>query len=162
MISLPPIQRKPSKTPFRKPGAVKELEQLATEVARLKHPTLPEYALAKRVFRDDTANSLTKGIVTYITLTGGWASRIGNQGTFKKSLGRYIPGTAKKGLADVMATYKGKSLHIEVKIGRDIQSEHQRQVESEVTSSGGFYYLARNFTDFLEWFVSINNLNTIR
>jgi len=152
---LPAIRPKRNKAAYKKPEAIKELERLATEAARLKHPTLPVHALAPRKFRDDTANSLTCCIVAYISMTGGWASRIGNQGTFKKSIGRYIPSTAKRGLADVMATYQGKSLHIEVKVGKDRMSEHQRLVETEVTKSGGYYIIARNFTEFKNW---IDNL----
>jgi hypothetical protein len=54
-----------------------------------------------------------------------------------------------------MATYQGKSLHIEIKIGRDRQSDNQKRIESEVTASGGFYYLARSFKFFKEWFDNI-------
>ena len=158
---LPHIQHKSPQAKYHKPEAVKELEHLATADARLKHPTLPAYALAPRKFRDNDANSLTTCIVTYITLMGGFASRINNQGTYRAKLGRYTPGTSRKGLADVMATYKGLSLHIEIKIGKDIQSDHQRQIESEVIRSGGFYYLARNFTNFREWFDSTNDIKTI-
>jgi hypothetical protein len=143
---------KRAKSPYRKPEAVKKLEQLATEVARKEHLTLPKYALAPRTFRDDTANSLTTCIVTYITLQGGFASRINNQGTYNNKLRRYIPGTSRKGLADIMATYEGLSLHIEVKIGRDKQSIYQLQIEKDVIRSGGLYYLARNFTEFKTWF----------
>jgi len=145
-----------SKAPYRKPEAVKELEKLATDDARLKHPTLPEYALIVRKFRDDTANSLTSCIVTYITLKGGFASRINNTGMYRAKLGRYTPGTSCKGLADVMATYRGLSFHIEIKIGKDKQSDHQKQIELQVNNSGGFYYLARNFTDFKAWLDSRN------
>jgi hypothetical protein len=115
--------------PYRKSDAVKKLEQLATNAARLKHPTLPEHALVSRKFRDDSANGLTSCIVTYITISGGFASRINNQGTYRAKLGQYTPGTSRRGLAKVMATYKGLSLNIEDKIGTDKQSEHQRQVD---------------------------------
>jgi hypothetical protein len=152
MLNLPTIESKPSKASYRKPEAVIELEQLATNAARLKHPTLPEHALLPRKYRDDTANFLTNCIVTYVTLNGGFASRINNTGTYRAKLGRYTPGTSRKGLADIMATYKGLSLNIEVKIGTDIQSEHQRQVELDVNRSGGHYFIARNFTDFRNWF----------
>jgi hypothetical protein len=115
---LPEIRSKRTKPTYHKSLEINELELLATADARLKHPTLPEHALLPRKYRDDTANSLTACIVAYITLTGGWASRIGNQGTYKKSLGRCIPGTSKKGLADVNAVFNGLSLHIEVKIAK--------------------------------------------
>jgi uncharacterized membrane protein YheB (UPF0754 family) len=138
---------------YKKPEAVRELERMADAEARRLHPTCP--ALAPRKFRDDCANSLTACIVKYITLKGGFASRISNQGTFNRKLNKYILSTSRKGLADVMGTYKKISLHVEVKIRRDRQSESQKKIESEVIRAGGRYYLARNFTDFKQWFDSI-------
>lgn len=135
---------------YRKPDSVKELERLANEAAMFKHPTCPH--LAPRKFRDDTSNGLTQCIVQYIVLCGGFATRINNQGTWSKKLNRFIPGTSRRGLADIMATYKGLSLHIEVKIGKDRQSSDQAVIESQVINAGGLYYLAKNFTDFKLWF----------
>lgn len=143
-------QIKPKKAPCRKPEAVKELERMADNEARRLHPTCPH--LAPRTFRDDTANHLTKCVVEYIRLSGGFASRISNQGTYNSKLRKYIPSTSRKGLADVMATYQGKSLHIEVKVGLDKQSEAQKKIESEVSRSGGHYFIAKNFTSFKEWY----------
>jgi hypothetical protein len=154
MIS-PVAKSKKPKPSYVKPISVKELEQMATDAARLKHPTLPEYALAYRKQNDSTANGLTSCITNYITLCGGFASRISNQGTYRAKFARYTPSTSRKGIADVMATYKGLSLHIEVKIGRDKQSDHQCQVELDVIKSGGYYFIARNFTEFKEWFDSL-------
>lgn len=135
---------------YRKPDSVKELERLANEAAMFKHSTCPHLALRK--FRDDTSNGLTQCIVQYIVLCGGFATRINNQGTWSKKLNRFIPGTSKRGLADVMATYHGLSLHIEVKIGKDRQSEAQKEIEADVIRSGGNYFLVRNFTEFKKWF----------
>lgn len=150
MIDLPEIKKKPRKPSYKKPEAVKELERMADAEARLLHPTCPH--LAPRTFKDNSTNGLTICIVKYITLKSGFASRISNQGTYNQKLKKYIPGTARKGLADIMGTYKGKSLHIEVKYGRDVQSEAQKRIESEVIRSGGQYYIAHNFTNFKQWF----------
>lgn len=150
MFELPEIKRKNPKPAYKKTDAVKELEQLADAEAIRLHPGQP--FLCPRIFRDDKANDLTKCVTTYITLCGGFASRISNQGTYNSKLRKYIPSTSRKGLADVMATYKGKSLSIEIKIGRDRQSDSQKKIESEVIRSGGYYFLARNFTEFKSWF----------
>jgi hypothetical protein len=152
---LPEIKRKQRKASYRKPYAVKELERLAMDEARRLHPNIPESVLCPRTFRDDSANALTGCIVKYITLKGGFASRINNQGTFNRKLGKYIPGTAKRGLPDIMGIFKGLSLHIEVKHGKDVQSDYQKRIESEVIRSGGLYCLAKDFTTFKEWFDSI-------
>jgi len=153
MIELPEIKRKARKTSYCKSEAVRELEKLADAEARKIHPTCPH--LAPRTFRDDTANSLTACIVKYITLKGGFASRINNQGTYNINTGKYIPSTSKRGLADVMGTFRGLSLNIEVKHGRDRQSEAQKKVESEVLRSGGYYFLAKDFQSFYQWLNSL-------
>ncbi|MBK7628100.1 MAG: hypothetical protein IPJ16_13055 [Bacteroidales bacterium] len=154
MFELPEIKKKKRpKAPYRKPEAVKELERMADAEAIRLHPTCPH--LAPRTFRDDSSNSLTQCIVKYITLKGGFASRINSTGIYDRKLHRYRLGTQKRGLADVMATFRGLSLHIEVKAGKDRQSEAQKKIESEVIRSGGYYYLARNFTEAKQW---IDNL----
>ena len=138
------------KIPYRKPEAVKELERMADVEARRLHPIMPHPA--PRKFRDDTSNDLTKCIVKYITLKGGFASRVNTTGIYDKKLGKYRRGTQKRGLTDVIATYKGLSLHIEVKNSRDRLSDAQKKIQNEVTASGGLYNVARNFTDFKIWF----------
>lgn len=132
---------------YRKPEAVKELERLANEAAMFKHPTGPH--LAPRKFRDDTANGLTQCIVQYIVLCGGFATRINNQGTWRKKQNRLIPGTSRRGLADVMATYNGVSLHIEVKIGKDRQSLAQKYYQAAIERAGGVYWIVCNFNEFI-------------
>ena len=136
-------------TRYKKSDAVKDLERMADAEARRRHPTMPY--LAPRKFRDDSANSLTTCIVKYIELRGGFASRVSNQGTFSRKLNKYIPSTAKRGLPDIIATYQGLSLHVEVKAGRDRQSEHQKAVEFAVNGAGGRYFVAHNFTEFKQW-----------
>jgi hypothetical protein len=153
MINIPEIKRKPRKPSYIKPQSVKELERLADAEAKKLHPTCP--AIAPRLFRDDTANSLTKCITEYIRLNKGFSSRINSTGVYNQKLRKYIPGTQKKGIADIISTYRGKSLQIEVKIGRDVQSEAQKKIEADVIRAGGLYYLARNFTDFKDWFDSL-------
>jgi len=135
---------------YIKPDAVKALERLADDEARRLHPTMPH--LAPRKFRDDSANSLTACITAYLCLQGAFVSRLNNTGIYDKHLNRYRQGTNRKGLPDVICTYKGKSLMIEVKYGRDRMSEHQEKIRREQESSGGLYFTAHNFTAFKEWF----------
>jgi hypothetical protein len=147
---LPPNpERKPRKpTTYRKSEAVRMLERMADADYVAKHPTMPPYP---HKFSDQTANDLTKAIVKYIELKGGFASRISVQGTYSAKLGKYIPGTAKRGLADIMGTYKNKSISIEVKIGKDRQSDYQIKVEQQITKAGGLYFIARDFQSVVEW-----------
>ncbi len=147
-IELKP--RKRIKAIYKKPQSVKELERLADLRAREKFPNVPH--LAPRLFKDNSANELTKAIVAYINLNGGFASRINSTGVFRPKLGKYIPGSQRKGIADVFGTFEGLSLQIEVKFGRDRQSDKQKEVERDQMKAGGLYFIARNFTEFKDWF----------
>lgn len=138
---------------YHKSEAIRDLEALAMDEARRLHPTMPH--LAPRKFRDDTANSLTACITTYLKLRGAFCSRLNNGGVFDKRLNRYRPGTNRKGLSDVLATYQGKSLFIEVKAGRDRMSVDQVKIAKEQQASGGLYFVATNFEQFKNW---IDNL----
>lgn len=141
---------KKRKPPYRKPQSVKQLEELNHQARRVKHPNMPNLDYQK--FSDQKANDLTKAIVKYIELRGGFSSRINNTGSYRPELGRFIKSTSKRGLADVMGTYKCKSLNIEVKIGKDRMSEDQIKVQGAVERSGGLYFIARDFTTFKTWF----------
>ena len=46
----------------------------------------------------------------------------------------------------------GKYFAIEIKAKRDRQSDQQKQIEREIISSGGYYFLCRNFEDFKTWY----------
>ncbi len=156
-----------SKTKYRKSAAVKELEALAMEAAREKHPSIPEHILAPRRYRDDKANNLTKCIIDWIRLNGYQAERISVTGRYvdntkivtdvigrQRRIGsrKWIPGTMQKGSADISATINGRSVKIEVKIGRDRQSDAQKNYQQQVEGAGGIYIIARNFEEFLTWY----------
>lgn len=155
------------KTRYSKSEAVKALEELATNEAKRLHPNTPERFIARREFSDKTANGLTSCIIQYIRLTGGQAERISNTGrlidartTFEDVIGRtrtiggshWIPGTGTNGTADISATIAGRSVKVEVKVSRDIQSESQKQYEQSVIRAGGLYVIASTFTGFLDWY----------
>jgi len=136
--------------------AITELKTLYLEDHRLRFPSLPEPARVAPTYTDKTANGLTKCITAYLKLRGAFVSRLNNGGVFDKRLNRYRPGTNRKGLPDILATYQGNSLMIEVKAGKDRLSEHQERIRGEQEQSGGIYYTARNFADFKTWFDNIN------
>jgi hypothetical protein len=56
--------------------------------------------------------------------------------------------TATKGSADISATILGRSVKIEVKIGRDRQSDDQKIYQEAIERSGGHYWIVKNFDDF--------------
>lgn len=133
-------------------NALKELVKLDMEAQRAKYPNHPPTLIIKPTYSTSTANGLTKAIVKYITLLGGMASRINSTGVYDKETGAYRTGTTKRGFSDINACYKGRAIYIEVKIGRDKQSEHQKRFEQQIQASGGLYFIAKDFDSFYNWF----------
>lgn len=144
---------------------IKLLEDLAFEEKKKKYPDQP-YLIKKR-FSDKSANELTKAIIAFIKLNGGQAERISNTGrvidgrkTYTDVLGhrreigsiQWIPSTGTAGTADISATINGQSVKIEVKHGRDRQSEAQKRYQAEVERAGGIYFVAKDFESFYQWY----------
>ncbi len=149
---------------YIKPESVKELERKADEFQFAKYPNFPYPVKSK--YRDDTANSLTKCVIDWIKLNGYQAERINTTGRMiderhnvedvtgkTRQIGsiRWVYSTTTKGSADISATIRGRSVKIEIKVGRDVQSDAQRHYQSEVERAGGVYLLIHNFTEFYDW-----------
>ena len=141
---------------------LKDLTELSKQEFIKKHPTNP-YPFGTK-YSDKKANGLTKAIVDFIRFLGGYSDRINNMGVYRagKTIDRYhevlvekgkwTPSGSRKGIADIMGSYKGKMLAIEVKIGKDRMSEHQAIIQNEVNASGGVYIIARTWEQFYnEW-----------
>ncbi len=141
--------------------ALKLLEELVyvRDCAKTKMP--PEY-VPKTKFTDLTANGLTKAIITWIEIHGGLAERISSSGRYlqgktvgvgfygvKHLPGKFIPGNTRNGTFDVAATINGKSLKIEVKIGKDRMSNAQKKYFEDATKAGAICIIARNFEQFV-------------
>lgn len=105
-----------------------------------------------RTYTDKTANALTKAIIKYIEYRGFQAERISSSGRMIKQGAKmiYIPGTSRNGTADISGTIHGRSIKIEVKIGKDRQSDHQKAYQQEVERAGGIYLIAKDFQSFYE------------
>jgi hypothetical protein len=124
------------------------------------HPNYPPDYIPKTMYKDSTANGLTRAICDYINYNGYQAERINTMGTArekKTTAGKVIgvtwtKGTSTAGSADISATIKGRSVKIEVKIGKDRQSEAQKRYQENIEKAGGIYYIARNFDDFVNFF----------
>jgi len=137
------------KKKYQKPETVRQLENkyFIWEYAKKSH--IPEYARIKERYRDDTANGLTKCIIRYLTMQGAFVTRLNSTGIYRNDIKKFVPNTQRKGMPDVYALINGKTLFIEVKIGKDRLSDHQINVKKESEANGANYIIARNFTDFL-------------
>lgn len=112
---------------------------------------MPAYGIVTPKFSDKDANGLTRCILEYFTLKGGYAVRINTQGQYNESLGRWTKSTTKRGTADIHACLNGLHYSIEVKIGADKQSDYQKITQLHVQLAGGRYYVAKSFQSFWDW-----------
>ena len=150
--------------------SLKQLSDLqhAYACSRTKIPT--DYVVRTK-YVDTTANGLTKCVIDYINFSGGQAERISNTGRYidesrivtdilgnrkKIGTGKYIKGTGTNGTADISATFKGKSIKIEIKM-KDKQSEVQKEYQQAIERAGGIYFICHTFDEFLEKFNTFVN-----
>lgn len=137
-----------------------ELIEISAAAKAKRYPSVPDHALPKTKVNTSTANGLTKAIVSWLTLNGHFASRTSSAGRYLPKEGRFIPSTTRKGYPDITATIDGRSVYIEVKIGRDRMSDGQKKVKEEIERAGGVYFIAHSFDEFIsaykEGFSKIN------
>jgi len=132
--------------------AIDELIDTELRAKRRLYSTVPTFAIPKPKHTDSTANGLTKAILSLLALEGHYGSRIQSQGQWQPRLGLWTKSSVRRGIGDIMAVINGKSVMIEVKIGKDRQSEWQKRTQAEVEASGGVYLVVKTFDDFMEWY----------
>jgi hypothetical protein len=148
---------------------LQQLTELDWQIRCANTRMRPDYVV-KTKYSDKTANGLTKAIISWINLNGYQAERISTTGRYvdnskivtdvlgnrkKIGSGKYIKGTGTNGSADISATIKGKSIKIEVKIGKDKQSEAQIKYQQMIEKAGGIYFIAKNFDDFYNFYITL-------
>lgn len=140
-----------------------EMAQMARRLERLP-ASYPRNAVVRTCYNDTTANGLTRLIIDYCKYHGWHAERINTQGRViddrrevtdvlghRRTIGsvKRIPTAGMKGSADIHILKAGLAVFCEVKIGRDRQSEAQKEFQRSVEASGGLYIIVRDFDDFL-------------
>jgi hypothetical protein len=155
-------------------SALQVLKKLYLQNNRRKYPSLPEGARVIPAYRDKDANGLTKCIVDFLHFKGHQAERIAVTGRYmissrivtdiigrRRRIGsdRWIKSSMQPGAADISAVINGKAIKIEVKIGRDQQSQPQKYYQHAVEQAGGVYFIARNFEQFFDWYLLNNSSN---
>jgi len=154
---------------------LKELYALAHKDACARHPKISPACVPTEKYKVKTANGLTKAVIKWIRLHGGQAERISvtgrmvdNRETYTDVLGRrcqmgstqWIPGTMTSGSADISSIIRSHAgvvipWKIEIKIGRDRQSEKQKAYEAEVKGAGGHYSLVHTFEEFYQQYMEL-------
>lgn len=135
--------------------------------SKRKYPNLPDHVRSVKMPSDTTANGLTRLIIDWVNMNGYHAERINTMGRVidkrknvtdvvgrTKTIGSmtYIPTSGQRGSADISCTLAGgRAVKIEVKIGKDRQSRHQKMYQEQIERSGGVYIIIRSMEDFLNY-----------
>lgn len=100
-------------------------------------------------------NSLTAAVIKYLELEGHYASRVQSQGQYSAKRGRWIKSTVKRGIGDIIACIDGQFVMIEIKTGKDKQSDWQKETERQVVKAGGKYWVIKEIGQFLEYYKTL-------
>jgi hypothetical protein len=154
------------------PDNRKRLHDILMQQSKRRYPNIPDHTRKIKIPSDRTANGLTQLVIMYINGIGGFARRINTMGRVidkrktvtdvvgrQKTIGSmtYIPTTGVCGSADISGLFMGKSYEIEVKIGKDRQSIHQKAYQDNIERNKGVYMIVRSFDHFLEQWERYNN-----
>ena len=150
-----------------KNSSIKRLKDLYLTEHYKRLPSIPLQCRCAPNYKPTTANGLTRCVLDFLRLSGWQSERIGNTGRMidntkvvtdcigrPKRVGsiQWIKGTGTNGTADISATVAGRSIKIEIKIGKDRQSDVQRKYQADVERSGGVYLIVKTLDDFLQWY----------
>lgn len=146
---------------------LKELQAEQHRIDCSKTSMRPDYVPVTK-FSDKTERGLIKCIEAFISIKGGIARRINTVGRYlpgktvgvgmygNKTLpGKYIPTTSVLGAADLSILINGIAWECEIKIGKDRQSQVQKEYEQKIVKSGGVYTIVRDFDEFVEQYKEI-------
>jgi hypothetical protein len=149
-----------------------EFNKVMTERKRLEHPSVPAHAVPPSKFKETSTNELTKAVIAYLQYHNAQAERISVEGRVieikRKTTDIFgnrmireqkrIPSSGKKGSADISCTFPvtingvrvGIALKIEIKYGKDKQSDHQKQYQQAIQQADGLYFIVKKFSDIVE------------
>lgn len=85
--------------------------------------------------------------------------RQNSQGQYDSRLGRWRKSGTTAGIADVQVTHEGRVYNFEIKIGKDRQSDVQRDVEARLLRAGGHYAIIKRYDDFLNEITKWKKIN---
>lgn len=96
-------------------------------------------------------NTLTKAIINYLLLRGHYAVRNNNNGVYDPIKKIFRRNSVTPGMPDIVGfTKDGQYIGVEVKTGRDVQSEFQKRFQAECEQRGAIYILARSVDNVID------------
>lgn len=117
----------------------------------------------KKKTKSSPANALTNAIRDYCSALGCATARINVMGVWDQSKGMFRTSGSTKGIEDIDITLPvtiagisiGVKVAVEVKIGKDIQSDDQIQRMQSLHKCGAHYIIAKTFDQFKQDFDAI-------
>lgn len=144
--------------------SLKGLNDLHDQFKRQKYPNMPTYAMVKSKFSDSNANELTKSIMAFLELKGHHVSRVNTMGVVRQ--GKYTKGGGTLGASDLSVIMRNKNNYViawelEIKFGKDRQSDDQKEYQKSVEKAGGLYSIVRTFEEFENQYLAIDNAQSM-
>jgi hypothetical protein len=127
----------------------------STQTAAVTTMTAAQFQKAQKPKKTKTnTNALTQSVIMRINFTAGcMAFRVNNGGVYDPTKKVFrTPKNGTKGISDIIACIKGQYLSIEIKTGKDAQSEGQILFENNVIKAGGKYIIVSDIIHFEKWF----------
>ena len=128
---------------------------------KIKYPNAYKdgFYLEPKIPKVDTSNGLTTFICNYLSWRDHRATRINVSGRLvegkeKQASGitlgvkKWIKSSTRKGTADISATINGRSVMIEIKIGKDKPREDQILEQARERKAGGIYEFIKTPEEF--------------
>jgi hypothetical protein len=146
--------------------ALDRLKELNLAKQVKDHPNYPVAYMIPYKPKPNSTNGLTRCVDDLINLSGYFCERTGNEGRvidsrntytdvvgFKKTIGSItrIKGQGTNGTSDLKAVIKGQMIAIEIKFGKDRQSEAQKDYQEKIEKSGGIYLIVKDLDVFYDW-----------
>ena len=127
------------------------------------------FYLEPKLPKVDSANGLTTFICNFLSWVGYRATRINVMGRLvdgvekqpsgaKVGVKKWLPSSTRKGTADISATIKGRSVMIEIKVGRDKPRPDQLAEQIRERNAGGIYEFIGTPDEFFELYFEIVSL----
>ena len=129
--------------------AYREMNHVYLEYMQDRYTNLPYVTEIHKLKKWGRPSNIIEDLIQYyIKWTGGFCENVKNQGTYRPGIG-YTYGRGTKGTADLHAMIGGKTVKIEVKYGKDKQSEAQKEYQARIERAGGEYWIVHTFDEFL-------------
>ena len=142
-------ERKVKSKTYKKPQSIVDFEKEYFEYKYLGRD-IPEYMRVFDKFSDKKANDLQKLTVKFFEMKGAFATRINSTGIYRADIKKFVRNTQKSGLGDVQVILNGKTIYLEIKIGKDKPSEIQLKRQNEIRKAGGVYEFVHSFDEVLQ------------